>query len=96
VAPAQGRSEGALQLLQPLPAAAAAGGSFGGAAEPLEIELTCHRVQAASGDARADAWLVRDHTKLMHKAPTLDDVALSEPLLEKTPAHPELAALWQQ
>ncbi len=93
---AQGRSEEALQLLQPLLAAVAAGGSFAGAAEPLKIELTCHRVLSACGDPRAEAWLERAHSRLMQQADTLDDPALRESFVKNIPAHRDIAALWQR
>ena len=75
-------------------ASEAATGNFGGAGMPRLIELTVHRVLAAAGDPRANAWLQRTHSALMAQADAITDAALRQMFLTNIPHHRDIVALW--
>lgn len=59
-----------------------------------DIELTCHLVLAAAGDARAAGWLQVAHSKLQGEAATIADAALRRSFLTNIPEHREIEAAW--
>ena len=82
----------ALQEVEPLLAHAAAGGEQD--FWDREIELTCHQVLAAAGDARAAEWLQMAHSKLQAQAAAITDATLREGFLANIPDHREIVAAW--
>ena len=93
VALAQGDTTTALQYVEVLLAQMATGAALEGADSPRLIELSCYRVLARTGDARAAGLLQTAHAALQAKADTLPDAALRHSFLTRVPHHREIIAL---
>ena len=88
---AQGNAAKAFQVVEQLLEKSA----YRGAADfGRDIELTCHLVLAAVGDARAAEWLQVAHTKLQVEAATITDATLRRSFLANIPEHREIEAAW--
>ena len=90
----EGDAESALLALAPVLAQVAGGGTLDGTEETRLIEWTCHRVLAAVGDPRAEAWLERAHDALQAQAGTIADPGLRQGFLQNFPYHREIVAAW--
>ncbi|MGC9346617.1 MAG: tetratricopeptide repeat protein, partial [Anaerolineae bacterium] len=66
-----------------------------GTMEPTRTYLTCYRVLAAAGDARADGVLHEGHELLMAWAANVDDEDLRRSYLENVTVNRELAAVYR-
>ena len=64
------------------------------APQPQRIRLTCYRVLAANGDARAASWLAAAHTALQMQAAQLNEPAMRERFLQGVAHHREILAAW--
>ncbi len=93
VALAQGDMATALQEAERLMVVHAAAGSEQNFWD-REIELTCYRVLAAAGDARASQWLHLAHSKLQAQAAAVADATLRHGFLANIPDHREIVGAW--
>ena len=73
VALARGDTAAALAIVEEIAAHLDGGGSVDGTEDPLWIHLTCHRVFAAAGEARAAEYLRHAHELLMARSASLAD-----------------------
>jgi class 3 adenylate cyclase/tetratricopeptide (TPR) repeat protein len=95
VALARGDTATALEQVEGLLAQMATGDALGGADSPRLIELTCYRVLARTGDARAMGLLQSTYEALKARADTLPDAALRQSFLTRIPHHREIVETWR-
>jgi len=94
VALACGDAAAALACVETLLAHLARGGTLDGTEQPRLIELTCHQVLVAVGDARANAFLTQAHMALLAQADAITDPALRHSFLTQIPEHRAIVATW--
>ena len=70
-------------------------GTLDGSEQPRLIELTCHQVLAAVGDARSATYLAQAHHALQTQANAMTDVALRHSFLTQIPEHRAIVAAWE-
>ncbi len=92
---ANGQKEKALQEVNHVVAFLEGGGSLAGAADPVQIYLTCVEVLQAAGDGRADRLLEEGGRFLKERAGMITDPESRRSYLESVPWNARLAALYQ-
>ena len=72
----------------------ATGVALDGVEEPLRLQLSCHQVLAAAGDARAPAVLAAAHQALMQRADGIANPQRRHTYLNAVPFHRDIVAAW--
>lgn len=91
-----GRLPSAVAAAERIEADLAAGLSLASTEDALMPHMSCHRIRAAAGDARAAAVLATAHTALQAMAARVGDDELMTCVLENIPLHREIVAAWRR
>ena len=95
VALARGDVAAALHALAGVLAHIEGGDTLDGTDGPRLIQLTCHQVLAAAGDARASQMLLSAHAELQAGAASISQPGLRLSFLANIPEHRDIAAAWR-
>ena len=85
----------ALALAEQIAADIAGGLSLAATEDPQYPHLACHRIWAASGDARAGAAIASAHAELQALAARVGQEELRASILNNIPLHREIVAAWR-
>ena len=95
VALARGDVAAALRALAGVLAHIEGGDTLDGTDGPRLIQLTCHQVLAAAGDARASQMLRSAHAELQAGAAAITQLGLRQSFLVNIPEHRDIVAAWR-
>ena len=92
----QGRLAEAIAGAERIAADLKAGLSLAATDDALAPRLSCHRIWAAAGDARAQPAIDAAYAELQARAARADDEDMRTSILENIPLHRQIVAAWRQ